>query len=435
MPPKAEHSASRERHRRAGVVRCALVCIALTLVLRVAWAMAVPVEPVSDSRAYFTFASSIAAGDGYGWEPDRPSAYWAVGPSAIYAAAFLVFGPGAVAVVLVNLLASSLMTLFAVLLADRWFGDRFGLRVAWIAGLLFACWPTSIMFTTVLNSEILFGASMLGALVLLFPEGGRTPSWRGWLLAGPVLAVTALIRPTGLLLAPIAAGVHAARSSPPFAPRRTVGVGVRGVACVAVMLACIAPWTVRNYRAFGEFILISTNGGTNFWMGNNPDTTGHYMPLPDWIAGTTEHERSDRLKAEALEYIRAEPVAFLTRSSRKFFEQHAYETIGVAWNRPALEARYGGWIVEPLKLVATGYWWAVLALGLGGWVMLVRGDGLWRAVIHPAFVLWGYFACVHAVTVIQDRYHMQWSPLVMLLGASAAAAMIERSRGRRERGD
>jgi hypothetical protein len=36
----------------------------------------------------------------------------------------------------------------------------------------------------------------------------------------------------------------------------------------------IAPWTIRNYITFDRFVLISSNGGFNFWRGNNPYTTG-----------------------------------------------------------------------------------------------------------------------------------------------------------------
>ena len=35
------------------------------------------------------------------------------------------------------------------------------------------------------------------------------------------------------------------------------------------MLACIAPWSLRNTRVFGEFVLISTNGGTCTWLGKD----------------------------------------------------------------------------------------------------------------------------------------------------------------------
>ncbi len=41
-----------------------------------------------------------------------------------------------------------------------------------------------------------------------------------------------------------------------------------------VAISILAPWTIRNYFAFDRFIPISTNGGFNFWRGNNALTTG-----------------------------------------------------------------------------------------------------------------------------------------------------------------
>jgi hypothetical protein len=45
------------------------------------------------------------------------------------------------------------------------------------------------------------------------------------------------------------------------------------IIAVAVILV-ILPWTIRNYRIQGQFVPIATNGGFNFWNGNNPFTTG-----------------------------------------------------------------------------------------------------------------------------------------------------------------
>ena len=56
----------------------------------------------------------------------------------------------------------------------------------------------------------------------------------------------------------------------------------------AAIAATIAPWSIRNNAVFGEFVLLSTNGGPNLWMGNNPDSTGFYMPLPSSVDGLSE---------------------------------------------------------------------------------------------------------------------------------------------------
>ena len=95
----------------------------LALVLRLAWAALVPVQPVSDPQAYHILAVHLVEYGVYGFAPDEPSAYWAVGPAALYAGAYLVFGIGGLAVVAVNLV-SGLLAVWAVDRVGRgWFGD------------------------------------------------------------------------------------------------------------------------------------------------------------------------------------------------------------------------------------------------------------------------------------------------------------------------
>jgi hypothetical protein len=43
---------------------------------------------------------------------------------------------------------------------------------------------------------------------------------------------------------------------------------------VLIACACIAPWTIRNYRIFGRVVPICASDGVNLWIGNNPQATG-----------------------------------------------------------------------------------------------------------------------------------------------------------------
>jgi hypothetical protein len=103
----------------------------------------------------------------------------------------------------------------------------------------------------------------------------------------------------------------------------------------------------------------------------------------------------------------------------KLVRLHERESIGIAWN-PGVE-RFGAAAVFALKLGSNAYWWAACALALTGIGVLARREG-WRAVSHPAVVIWAYFAAVHAVTVIQDRYRLPAIPLVAALAGIALAA-------------
>ena len=72
-------------HPARAMPRGALAVLAAGMALRLIWALLIPVDPVSDSAAYETFAWTLVNDGVYGWSADQPSAYWAVGTSAIAA--------------------------------------------------------------------------------------------------------------------------------------------------------------------------------------------------------------------------------------------------------------------------------------------------------------------------------------------------------------
>jgi hypothetical protein len=200
-------------------------------------------------------------------------------------------------------------------------------------------------------------------------------------------------------------------------PGRFKHAAVQIVLGTGVMMMCILPWSIRNYRLFGELVPISANAGSNAWMGNSPGSDGFYRALPD--APRINEPQRDRFFGKlASDYIREYPVRFLYRSLIKLVRLHDRETIGVVWNAHGLEP-LGKIGISALKIASTCYWWAVLALGLWGIVALVRSDGVLSTLLHPTVLLWGYFAMLHAVTVIADRYHMPSIPGIACLAAVA----------------
>src|SRR5262245_59873451 len=114
--------------------RSVVVMLAVALLLRLAWAIVIPVVPVSDSVAYDTFARTIAEHGVYGWTADQPSAYWPVGTSAIYAALYTAFGHGFVSIVVLNIALSTAIVGLTMWVGRIFFDDA----AAVVAGTLMA---------------------------------------------------------------------------------------------------------------------------------------------------------------------------------------------------------------------------------------------------------------------------------------------------------
>lgn len=392
-------------HRHA-----ALWIIVVAMAIRIAWVLVFPVEPVSDSGAYQILARNIVDYGNYGFTPHDPSAYWAVGTSAIVAVTYLIFGESDLGVVLSNLLASLIALVLIYQLGLRYFG-----RTAALFALgLTAFWPNLILFNSILSSELYFIA--LCAAGLLFWER-RKEGWLNLLACGLIWGAACYVRPVIILL-PFALVLSAWGSW-----RELIRAAGSAVIVVVLIVLTVSPWTYRNYQAFGEPVMVSTNFGPNFWMGNNPETTGRYQKLPTWTHGMGEIERSDRLEEVAVSYIKDEPIQFVVRTLYKVGLLHAYETIGVAWNENAIGQMLGETGKMGVKLLSTGYWYGLLVLSfiaIGALILSRRLSGLF----HPCVLGWGYFTAVHAVIVVEDRYHMSAVPFIALLAGHASSLLV-----------
>lgn len=391
--------------------------VVVALLLRLLWAALVPVEPVSDSVLYDAFARSIAEGRGYAYPNGGPlTVYWPVGASAVYALLYTVFGTGSLVVPVFQALLGALIVGSTWRLTARFLGRR---EAAWAAWLV-ALWPLLIEFTTILASELLFIALLLAALELWssrrLPDLWRAVGWGAW------IAAATYVRPTAwplLVVFPLLAVAI---------ERQWRSALLVFVISTLTAAALFAPWVQRNQKLFGQFVLVAANGGVNLWMGNNPASNGGYMDLPP-TPTLNEVERDRHFGREAVAFIRSEPLAYLKLAARRAVTTYDRESIGVVWNQPGLERRFGPWILTPLKALSSAYWWSLLLLGAVGVVQAVRRG---RAkTLWPPLAALAFFAAVPVLTVAQDRYHVPLDPLLAFFAAFALNDFLARREGAR----
>jgi hypothetical protein len=200
------------------------------------------------------------------------------------------------------------------------------------------------------------------------------------------------------------------------------------IAAVISLAAVVTPWTLRNATIYGEPVLISTNGGITFWMGNTPGTDGSYAPIPHDVSRLASLEVEKILSARAWAYIKEDPAAFVWRTLKKAGKLYSNESIGVGWNSLGIKAALGDSAVEPLKRLTQISWAALFLLALLGVWTLLRERGWWRTAVSPPVMVVAYFTAIHAVTVSQDRYHLSFASfLAMLMAAGLFVAFQQHS--------
>lgn len=398
-------------HRR--LLALQLLALLVAFALRALWGLVVPIVPVSDSAAYETFALNIAQGNGFGWKPDQPTAYWPVGTPAIYGLLFWALGPSYAAVVTLQVIVGVIVVALSIALARRWFGDVVAVATGWILG----CWPLLIQYTTILASELFFLLFVLLACWLASLPG-RTWLMRG-VASGAALAAASYVRPTALIMAPL----MFLKEADQRIDRRRAMLGC--VVAILTMAVCILPWTFRNWKVFDRVVLISTNGGTNLWMGNNPNSGTGYMELPQ-LNIPNEADRDSFLGRQAKDFIVQDPISFLLRMGKKFVDLHARESIGVVWNAKGIARRGGERMLVPLKVLSSAYWLLILSAAIYGAYVYARTFGPRLLLVCPPVAVWAYFALIHSVTVAGDRYHVPSIPFIAMIAAYGICSLWPR---------
>jgi 4-amino-4-deoxy-L-arabinose transferase-like glycosyltransferase len=316
------------------------VLLAVALVLRLTTvALTFDVPTTLDPDDFSRTAASIASGHGYP-QSNRapgggPSAFRPPGYPVFLAAVYAIAGPtpgvGRLAGAFLGTLSVALIGLIALRL--------WGKRVAMIALGLAAVAPPLVIFSTALISEALFVPVVLAA-VLTALEVRRSPRRHRWAIAtGVLIGLATLTRTNGLiLLVPFVLAVA------PGSGRRRPRAWTPAAALVLAALLTIAPWTVRNWIVFHDFIPVSDESGYTL-AGTYNQTSRADRKLPAvWIEA--EHGASP-------EYAR-----ILTVARRKRWNEVTYGSHLQAAAIADIER-------DPAYVLKVGYWNSIRMLSLG----------------------------------------------------------------------
>lgn len=251
----------------------------------------------------------------------------------------------------------------------------------------------------------------------------------GAVMAGVAWGTAAIARPNVLLFMPFLALwlilLH----------RGSRGRGMAMAASLAAgVLLPVLPVSAYNYFAGGDAVLVSSQGGVNFWIGNNPRSDGTTAIVPgtrdDWWGGY--HDAIAQAEREEGRPLKPSEV------SRHY--------AGKAWRfilgDPAAAARHFAWKArlfwtdwelgnnKPVRFIVRHYapfilWlpfgFALLApLGVLGLLLGFRG-GMRR------FPLWGFFLAYSASVVlffVCSRFRVPVMPLLAIYGAHGTVALV-----------
>ncbi len=284
-------------------------------------------HPRVDARAYDRIAWNLAQGFGYVEDvsmaetPAKDDAIIRVGPGYQFflAGVYVMAGHQYWVVWLLHALLRGASVVLIYMIARQLFTST---RGAFLAALFFGFSPDLIAVNAFLLTETLFLFLLVFAIHMSLRYMAE-PSHRGVLFAGSLWAFAILVRPVALLAFLIALGSLIWRR-----------------AWKDAVILCIAPiiivglWSAYVTHRYNSFILTTTAGGYDLWVGNNLDATGGFEKTPEIqsLRDTTHSVELEKISHKKyFEFLFDHPLRFIELQFRKLSIYGNVVRPGGAW--------------------------------------------------------------------------------------------------------
>jgi len=316
-----------------------------------------------------------------------------------------------------------------------------------VGALVYALYPAHIFAMSATMSDIVFTSAFMLTLYVFLrwnePASRHEKRWR-WVVFGALLGLTSLIR--GIALPFLAAWALVLWLAP-----ATRGAAARRALLAALGLALVvSPWTLRNYRATGSFVLLSTDGAWALFNGHSPEAFG--------AQGRAIHETRRELFAEemalpyperevalekaqmryAIRYALTHPMHELSLIPKRLYYLYEHDHWAFKWIGSRAISKDTGRRVHhvvsekwdpTLETLADRYFHVMLALAAAGLVLSMR-------LVHRPFwvipIVVVYFNALHGLLFFGiPRYHAAFAPMLALLAGLALVSVTSRLRAGR----
>ncbi len=358
---------------------------------------------ISDEREYDSLAYSLSTSTSYSFD-GAPTAYRPIGYPAIVGALYYMVGHHATAVKCFQAVLD-IGTAFLLYLLLTSYSNR--IRV--LAAGLWSFYIPAVLYTNLLMSET--ASAFLLTLTAFLALRNSEIQYRTLTATGICFGMLVLIKP-GVIVLPILLLF--------LLPKLNIARKSLYPATLAFLLV-LAPWIARNFVLFDRFAL-SSNGGINLLIGNNPHATGAYGITfdPEILRDSKGEFDTDRLALRwASSYIAQHPVQFALNAAKKlgrFFESEGGLLVLTFHSDPENAAvhyssKYSS-IPLLLTLLTNLPYFLLLTLGIFGF-LASHEDPIWWFTL----AVLGSWLIVHLVYFGGGRFHFPIMPFAAVFAA------------------
>jgi Gpi18-like mannosyltransferase len=288
-----------------------------------------------------------------------------------------------------------------------------------VALCLYAVAPAQILMTSVLGTEIIYGALLVAATWATL----RFVSWKGASTGGLLLGMSQYVRSTSLVLLPVLLAAAWMLGRPTPGSRRSHLDGLGRVTIMAIaFLVILLPVAAWNTQLLG-WPSVSTSSFQNWelLLGTNQVYDGRFNAADvALVGGTPGTAEAEAIAGQlAWERIRDDPLGTAGLFARKFPQAWADEHYGARW--ALYESPGSNPVVVQAAVLLSQAWLAVLAV--------LAAIGFWSARRRPAPAMTATAALllVYAIALMpleaNPRYHAPMVPLLCIPAAFGAVML------------
>ncbi len=403
-------------NRHGAIWRGSWLVFLVALSLRVGWGVWRLMQAAGDAslefpdeQQYWLMATSLAKGGGlcdeFGFRATRMPLY----PGVL--SVFTQIPSGIIVAKIGHWLIGAGAAVLVAVLGRRLFSPAVGV----VAGLLVACDPFLVFFSSLLLTETLFIFVLLALYLIVNPlVSGKQDDrrWSVWLTVGLMSALSIYVRESSLGLVVLMWLWLVVCAKDRWRAMRGVTLAM------LVVVVSLLPWAARNSRVAGEWCWLTHRGGISLYDGVGPQADGSGdladVSMMSEVSGLDEAAWNRWFMKASFEAMRDDPVRIVKLAGVK---------LSRLWNPLPNVKTYQSSAVRAISAV-----WTIPIYGLalvGAWRLLrIRENGGWRVVAW--LLLPGvYITLVHCLFVGSVRYRLPAMPLLELLAAWAVVRLWE----------
>ncbi len=399
----------------------ALAIFALALLIRLVYFFQVKANfpgwdsPTIDPLYHDLWARQIASGDILGSGPFFRAPFYAYFLGLLYA----IFGPSLAAAKIIQHIIGAISCVIIFLFADKYLNRK----TAVTAGLLSAFSWVFIYYEDELLLDsllVLFGVLLIWSLI----RSSERRSWRDFLGSGLLLGLASITRPNFLGFLP------AILIWLLVTFKGEIGRSLKAFALVAVGAAIlIFPVTLRNILVGHDNVLIASQGGINFYIGNNPRADGASASIPEfgttWQYSDAEYlakretgklgkemkpsEVSSFFYDRGYQYIFGNPLSWLALTIKK---------LDLFWNSYEISNNQNIYFYRrfaSITKILPPLFWLISPFSLIGLALIFREGRKYQII--------AYFVIVYMLTVaaffVNSRFRLPVLPFLIILASYA----------------